>query len=216
MTHIISLSLFFLLHSLAMASPRWRLVHRRSTSITCTHALNTRASARAHIHVLHPRALVHTCTHVYSDGAQAERPITVREYFLEGRRSRSKATGGRRGGRTVEVGESGRTEVVVVRKRRVEEEEGSEASVAASLTPRSLFLGRKSTWPDDCVCRLNGPVATAAAVCHYCSTAPHTAASWLVHSGTSVVRALQCQLTRWERNWPEDYRIVPEIILRID
>lgn len=140
------------------------------------HALNTRASARAHIHVLHPRALVHTCTHVYSDGAQAERPITVREYFLEGRRSRSKATGGRRGGRTVEVGESGRTEVVVVRKRRVEEE-GSEASVAASLTPRSLFLGRKSTWPDDCVCRLNGPVATAAAVCHYCSTAPHTAAS---------------------------------------
>lgn len=76
----------------------------------------------------------------------------------------------------MEVGESGRTEVVVVRKRRVEEE-GSEASVAASLTPRSLFLGRKSTWPDDCVCRLNGPVATAAAVCHYCSTAPHTAAS---------------------------------------
>lgn len=40
-------------------------------------------------------------------------------------------------------------------------------------------------------------LANVAAVCH-CPTAPHTAASWLVHSGTSAVRALQCRLTRWE------------------
>lgn len=38
---------------------------------------------------------------------------------------------------------------------------------------------------------------SAARPCYYCSTAPHTTASWLVHSGTCAVRALQCQLIRW-------------------
>jgi len=43
-------------------------------------------------------------------------------------------------------------------------------------------------------------LANAAIVCHYyCPTASHTAASWLVHFGTSAVRALQCRLIRWEK-----------------
>lgn len=59
---------------------------------------------------------------------------------------------------------------VSVRRRRVEKRPGSRASLA-----------------------------NAAAVCHYyCPTASYTAASWLVHFGTSAVRALQCRLTRWE------------------
>lgn len=49
--------------------------------------------------------------------------------------------------------------------------------------------------------RQRASLADTATVSHYyCPTAPHTAASWLVHSGIFAVRALQCRLTRWEKH----------------
>lgn len=53
-------------------------------------------------------------------------------------------------------------------------------------------------WPVGKIVASNGPVAVIAAVCHHPCTAPYTAASWSVHSGTFVVRVLRCRLTRWE------------------
>lgn len=122
-SYVMSFSLFFLFQSLPIGIAT--LVTRTpALYVDRAHALTglARARARARARTRLPR-LPSSCarTHVRSDGPQDGRPTTVREYCLEGRSSRSIATGGRRRRerkRGEEVGAGGRVEVAAAEKRR--------------------------------------------------------------------------------------------------
>lgn len=121
-SYVMSFSLFFLFQSLPIGIAT--LVTRTpALYVDRAHALTGLARARACSRLYSPARLPSSCarTHVRSDGPQDGRPTTVREYCLEGRSSRSIATGGsrrRERKRGEEVGAGGRVEVAAVEKRR--------------------------------------------------------------------------------------------------